>query len=233
MSTVLDKGARRGAAAGPAPQVALPQVNLLPPEVRAARGLRKTKRWLLISLGLVVVLCIGVFGVVAVSAGLAATELVTAQSETLDLQQEQTKYAEVPQVLGALDNTKAAVKVGMSTDIQWKAYGDAIGAVLPPNTSIDTLTVTAATPITPANPPADPLQGANVGQIVFSARSSTVLDTAALIDALNSVPGFADAWVSTSSLSEDEHGVYFATSATVQLTDAAFSHRFDAIDSEG
>ncbi|WP_421741426.1 PilN domain-containing protein [Cellulomonas sp.] len=232
MSTLLDKGARR-AATGPAPMLGLPQVNLLPPEVRAARGLRKTKRWLVISLILVVAICVGVFGFSMVSAGLAATELATAQAETLDLQQEQTKYAEVPQVLGALDNTKAAVKLGMSTEIQWKAYGDAIGAVLPPATSIDTLVITAATPAIPANPPADPLQGVNVGQIVFSARSATVLDTAALIDALNGVPGFADAWVSSSSLSEDEHGVYYSTSATVQLTDAAFSHRFDAIDSEG
>ena len=51
--------------------------------------------------------------------------------------------------------------------------------------------------------------------------------------ALNSVPGFRDAWVSSATVTEDETGIYYTVAATVQVTDGAYSHRFDATEGEG
>jgi hypothetical protein len=121
----------------------------------------------------------------------------------------------------------------MSTDIPWKPYVDAITAVLPANVSIDTLTSTGATPMVAPAAPTDPLQVPSVGQLIFQARSSTVPDTSAWIDSLNAIPGFADAWVSSAAVAEDETGTYYVVSATVQITDAAYSHRFDTTNGEG
>ena len=149
MSTLLVKP-RATKSGGTTLGATLPQVNLLPPEVRVARGLRTTKRWLGISLVLVVVACAGVYGMSLLSAASAAGELVEAQDETLRLQNEQAKYAEVPQVLGALERTEQGITFGMSTDVEWKPYVDAVAAVLPPNVSIDSLMLTFATPMTAA-----------------------------------------------------------------------------------
>lgn len=230
MSTLLDKKPRtRSGAGGTVLGATLPQVNLLPPEVRAARGLRTVKRWLGISLILTVVLCLAAFGLALVSGASAASELLDAQNETTRLQQEQQKYAEVPQVLGALDQAETARKLGMSTEVEWKKYLDALTSVLPANTNIDTFTVSGATPSTPAAAAADPLQGSSVGQIQFTGRATTVPDTAAWIDALNSIPGFSGAWVTTVAVTEDEHsGTYYAVTGTVQYTEAAYAHRFAA-----
>jgi len=232
MTTLLERPKGR-ASAGTALSGTLPQVNLLPPEVRAARGLRATKRWLAISLIVTVIACIGVFGLALVSSAQADAELAEAQAETTRLQEAQAQYAEVPVVLAALASATDARTIGMSTDVQWKSYVDAIAAVLPANVSFDSMTLTAATPMIPAPAPIDPLQLPSVGQIQFEARTSVVPDTSAWIDSLNSVPGLRDAWVSSATVTEDESGIYYTVSATVQVSDAAYSHRFDPIEGEG
>ena len=206
----------------------LPQVNLLPPEVRAARGLRKIKRWLAVGLVVTLLACAGVYALGLLAASQAADELVTAQDETARLQTEAAKYAEVPQVLSALDGATAVRTLGMATEVEWKGYLDAIAAVLPADVTIETLAITGATPMTPAALPADPLQGPSVGLITFTGQTTTLPDTAAWVDALNSVPGFADAWVSTATVGELEAAISYTVASTVQFTDAAYAGRFAA-----
>lgn len=232
MSTVLERPKTRSGA-GTVLGGSLAQVNLLPPEVRAARGLKKTKQWLLISLVVTVLLAVGGWGLALISSVTAATELVQAQDETTRLQTEQAKYADVPKVLGALEQTKSSRTVGMSTEVQWKPYLDALTAVLPPNVSIDNFQYTGATPVVPPTTPSNPLQDPSVGQILFTARASVVPDTSAWIDAMNSVPGFADSFVTGATLTEDESGIYYNMSGSVQVSDLAYSHRFDATEGEG
>ena len=232
MTTVMDRP-RSKSSGGTALSGTLPQVNLLPPEVRAARGLRATKRWLVISLVITFAVCVGAYGLALVSGATAAAELATAQDETARLQAEQSKYAEVPQVLGALSQTQDARRVGMSTDVAWRSYVDAIQAVLPADVSLETYAVTVATPMAAPGLPTDPLQSPSIGQIQFTGRSSTVPDSAAWLDALNSIPGFADATVSSVAVAGDEGGDYYTTTSTVQVTDLAYSHRFDVTDGEG
>src|SRR5689334_3196489 len=117
MTTLLERPKARSASAT-ALSGLLPQVNLLPPEVYAARGLRKTKRMLLISVGGVVLACVAVWGVALVSATAAAGELVTAQEDTARLLAEQEQYKDVPVVLNQLADIQTALELGMSTDVQ-------------------------------------------------------------------------------------------------------------------
>lgn len=212
----------------------LPQVNLLPPEVRAARGLRNLKRLLAVVLVVVLGLCVAVFALAKLSQSAANDELATAKKETARLQTEQAKYAEVPRVLTALANAQSAVKIGMSTDVSWSSYYAAITAVLPQDVSIDVLTTTAGTPMTAPSGAANPLQKTPVGQIQFTGRSTTVPNTAAWIDALNSIPGFSDAWASNAAITESpSKTVYYDVQVSVQVTSDAFSHRFDKMKQEG
>lgn len=209
----------------------LPQVNLLPPEVRAARGLQSIKRWLVIALLVVVVLCALAWMYAQSVASNAQADLEAAQSETARLTQEQAKYAEVPKVKAQLADAQLALQIGGSTDVAWRAYFDAIAAVLPDDVSIDTFGVTGATPMAAPEPSTDPLQAPSVGQIAFGARSAAVPDSAALVEALNSIPGFSDAFVTSVAVTEDDvSGVFYGIQATVQFTADAYSHRFDPAD---
>jgi len=210
--------------------VSLPQVNLLPPEIRAKRGLTTLKRWLGVSLVAIVALCVLAYGASLMAAAAAQADLVTAQDDTARLQKEQAKYAEVPQVLGALSTATAARELGMSTEVQWKSYLDAITAVLPANVSIDSIAVTGATPMAPAAAPASVLEAPSVAQIQFSGRVATVPDTAAWIDALNSVPGFSDAWALSQAITATDATIYYTVTSSVQVTDLAYAKRFAATE---
>jgi Tfp pilus assembly protein PilN len=215
-------------ASGAAPFGA-PQVNLLPPEVRAARRLRVLRRWLAVALVLVVAAIVGVY-VLAVGARSAAQErLDQANDTTAQLQDEQRKYAEVPRVLAAEQAVKKALAAGTATEILWKPYTDAIAAVLPANVSIDSVSMSGPSPLdSGAVTSSDPLASDSIGSISFAGRTKTVPDTAAWLDALAAVPGFTNPWASSVSATEEDGEVFYTVSLTVQLTDEALAHRFDS-----
>lgn len=231
MSTLAPER-KRDKRQAPAP-VHLPQVNLLPPEVRAARGLSQTKRLLALLLVLVLVLLAAGYALALVARSDADAELVQAQDDTARLQAEAAKYAEVPVVLNALDDIDAARTVGMSTDVEWRPYLDAIASVLPDGATIQTLTVTMSSPMQGATVIADPLAGVSIGQLAFTTSVPTVPDTAAWIDALNAIPGFADAWVSSAATAEDDDGgARYSVESRVNVSISALSARYMPTDGE-
>ncbi|MBT0995197.1 fimbrial assembly protein [Cellulomonas sp. DKR-3] len=238
MSALLERPRTKTKTKGAGPSIvgtSLPQVNLLPPEVRAARGLRRTKRLLaLVLLGTVALCALAwVFSLFEVST--AESDLETAQAETTRIQGQlaDPKYAEVPLVLGALEANEKALPMAMATDVNWSEYIDAIAAVLPEGASIDNFTVAYATPMSGAPEPTDPLQGPSLGQIAFTGRSVTVPDTAEWLKALNSVPGFQDAWLASAAVTGDEeNGDYYAFSSTVQVSEQALTHDYEPEDAD-
>jgi hypothetical protein len=205
-----------------------PQVNLLPPEVRAARSLSAIKRWL--AIGLVVVLAVialGYGGALLVRSS-ADTALASAEDEQMALRTEEAKYAEVPQVLGAIKSTTDARSAGMATEIAWKPYVDAVSSVLPAGMSIDDFTLTGPSPTVAGALPVDPLQGASIGSIALQLRSSAAPVTADLLDALDAVPGIDSPWVSSVAAAEEDGTTYYAVSLTAQLNEASLLQRFSA-----
>lgn len=206
----------------------LPQVNLLPPEIRAARGLVHTKRWLGISLAAVILVVGLVYAFALYSRGVAERELVAEQLETSRLQEETAQYAEVPRVLNNIERATAARTLGTSTEVLWKPYIDAITAVLPPNTSIDTFAVAQAAPWLEVAGSQDPLVPTGVATITFSARAVTLPDSAAWLDALDSIPNFAHPTISSASVTALDGPPYYAISSTVQVETSAVALRFAA-----
>jgi len=231
MSSLLERPARSAKTRSTQSLVTgLPQVNLLPPEVRAARGLQSIKRWLVIALLVVLVVCALMWlWAQSVQSG-AQADLENAQQETARLTQEQAKYAEVPRVQAQLVQAALGREIGMTTDVVWKPYLDAIAAVLPEGASIDTFGMTGATPMTGAPEVSDVLAAPSVGQLAFGARSVAVPDAAALMDALDSIPGFSDAFVTSVQVQTDEvSGVYYAIQAQVQFDSTVYSGRYSTL----
>lgn len=206
---------------------ALPQVNLLPPEIRAFRALGRIKRGL--AFGLVAVLLLAalayLWAMLQVSS--ASRELADSQADTVRLTDQQQQYAEVPVVLGQLNTLRTAREQGFSTEIEWTPYLKAIFAVMPEGVSISSIVVSGATPMLAPAPASDPLQAPSVTRIEFTGRSATLPDTGGWVDALNSIPGFSDAWVSSATVAEDEnYGVHYEVVSSVQVSDLAYTNRF-------
>jgi Tfp pilus assembly protein PilN len=204
----------------------LPQVNLLPPEVKAARGLRVVKRWLAISLVVVLVLLGLAYTAAVLARSDAEAALESAQAETARLRAQEATYAEVPIVLGALQATQQARELGMSTEVGWKPYLDAITAVLPENTSIETVAFEGADPVTLPAPPVSPLHQPAVGTLTFTGRTLAVPQTADWIDALDAVPGFQDTWVESTVVAAEDGTTYYEFRSTVAVTADAYALRF-------
>lgn len=204
----------------------LPQVNLLPPEVRAARSLAVVKRWLVVAL----LVTVAVIALVYVSAlfvrGAAESRLADAESQTVTLRAEERKYAEVPQVRGAIDQVAAAQRAATATEIQWLPYLDAVSAVLPDQVRIESFAATGPSPTGLAQLSTSPLDAPSVASFSFQGESTTLPDTATMLDGLASVPGLQDPWISTIAVSELDGVTFYTFSATVQLAPTTLSQRF-------
>jgi hypothetical protein len=204
-----------------------PQVNLLPGEVTKGRRLRSIKKLLVLALAVVVLIATLGYAGALLLAGSAARELESAQAEGQTLQAEKAQYAQVPQTLSAIALAESARQQGMSSEILWPDYLEALRAVTPDGVSYDTMSVAVGGPGQPYTGAGNPLAGSTIGQVTFSARSLTLPDTAAWIDAIEQVEGLANPWFSSASLAEDEGVVYYQVEATVDLLPSALSGRFE------
>lgn len=204
---------------------ALPQVNLLPPEIRAGRQLSNVKPWL----GIALLAAVLIAGLMTVWSIFTLRSAENALNETQDanaaLVAQQAQYGEVPQVLGDLATIKQARLYGMSVETLWRPYISAVAATAPAGVSIETISmtlVTAASAAVTTVPGAEPM----VAQVTFDARSLTLPDTAAWLDGLDSVEGFSKAWFSAASVNEENGIVHYVVSGSVDVTYDALALRF-------
>ncbi|WP_372595323.1 fimbrial assembly protein [Actinotalea sp.] len=214
---------------GSVPVSPWPQVNLLPPEVRASRAVRVVKRWLAVVVVIAIVIAAGVVAASVLAQRGADQELADAQVRTEQLNAEKEKYAEVPIVLAAIDDTTRARVLGTSTEVLWTPYLRAVAATTPEGVSIDTFSVSAPWPRPDLSMAQNPLAADSVGTISFTARSLTVPDSAAWLDGLVTVPGFSDPWLSGATWTEPTpEGMpgYYAVTGTVEVTEGAWAQRF-------
>lgn len=223
MTTMLT--ARRAASA---PPTALwPQVDLLPNEVRAGRRLHRTKRLLALLLIGVVLVAAAFWAYALFTLRDANAELAKAEADTTRLQQEQAQYADVPRIQKQLRAAQEAIGSATSTEVLWKPYFEALRAVTPPGVSYDTMHASVSDDPA-ANVTTNPLAGPSVGQLTFTARAATLQDVAGWMDAVAAIPGFADPWFTQAAISDEDGTVFFQITGALQLTDAAFAHRFAA-----
>jgi hypothetical protein len=206
---------------------ALPQVNLLPGEVRQARTLGVVKRWFAVSAGVTVLALGTVAGVAHLQVQDADAQLAQAEAEAAEMLAEQRPLAEVTGIrdeVGALSSARA---FALGHEILWSPYLGAIAAVTPPGVGISTLDYAGASPLSPVQTSGDPLVRPALGTLTFTALGAQVQDTAAWADALESLPGLRDARV-TGTLRDDQGGAFrYEFTGTIQVDEAALAHRFD------
>lgn len=203
----------------------LPQVNLLPPEIRAGQKLRNLKPWL----GIALLASVLVAGMLIVwsnySLRSAQDDLAKTQDDNAALVAKQVKYAEVPKVLASLDTIRQARLYGMSVETMWRPYISAISATAPAGVSVESMAMTLISADT-ASVMAVPGITAPVAQVTFEARSLTLPDTAAWIDGLDKVKGLSNAWFTSAAISEENGVVHYVVSGSVDISVDALALRF-------
>lgn len=202
----------------------VPQVDLLPAEVRAASAVRVVQKRLavgLVGVAAVVVLAIGASSVFALASG---ARLVEEQAATDSLLAEQRRFIEVRRVQQALVAVVDAERVGSWTEVQWRDYLKAVQASLPPGVAIVSTTVVAASPIEEFSQATAPLQNPRIATLTFTAESSTLPDVPKWLEGLAALPGYAGANPDSVTLKEDTN--VYTVGITMQVNASALAGRF-------
>lgn len=198
------------------------RADLLPLEVRVRRKMKVVQRRLGFFAMLLIVIVLGATALARSLAVQAQANLAIEQANTHSLMLMQRKYVEVRKVQQQIDLIRAAEQVGAATEINWESYLGAVQSTLPANVSLDTINIDSITPFTAYSQASAPLQGARVATLTFTAKSSTLPQVPTWLDALATLPGYADA--SPGSVTRDETGAY-SVSITLHINQAAFTNR--------
>ncbi len=199
------------------------RVDLLPPELRVRRRAKVVHRRLGFLVFLVAVLVAGGIALGHAQALQAKVNLSIEQSNSQAILIQQRKFGEVQQIQKQVGSIQAAQQVGTSTEIDWQKYLISVQSTLPPNVTLDSVNIDAATPFASYAQASAPLQGARIATLSFTAISSTLPQVPQWLIALSTLKGFADA--NPGSVTRNETGTY-AVSITMHINQAAFSNRF-------
>lgn len=205
----------------------LPQVNLLPPSVKARRQLQRLKTLLLGVLVVVVVLGAAAWFFTANMASNAQAELEAEQTRTSQFLAEQAKYSAVPTVKGQIEDAESARALATEPEIFWKSLSDQIILGLPEGVRVGVIDVATTSPLagTPAAPDAVTDQGVATLKVVV--ESPTVIDTSAFLDVLEGIPGFMEATVTSETLGENEElEPMYEVQTSVQVDATVYANRF-------
>lgn len=201
------------------------RADLLPPEVgAAARGKVARRNAVALVILTVLIVIAGYVGAMFLALG-AQAQLDAANQRTQELLVEQAKYAEVRQVTTMLTTAAAAQQVGTSTEVDWKAYLTAVQDSLPAGTLVTNVVAELATPFTPFTPPTVPLQGDRIGELKFTATSSSLPDVQSWLEALTKLDGYVDA--SPGSVTLNEESATYEVTITMHVNKDALLLRFD------
>mgnify|MGYP001237802513 CR=1 FL=1 len=203
------------------------RANLLPPEVGAAAQGRIVRRNAIALLVLAVLLVIAAYAGATIFALGAQNELDAANKRTQELIAEQGKYSEVKQVTNLLTTATAARQVGMSTEIDWRAYLSDIQGSLPAGTLITNVVAETATPLAAFDQPQVPLQGNRIGELKFTATSQSLPDVEKWLDGLSKLYGYVDA--SPGSLTLNKDTALYEVTITMHINRDALLDRFDKV----
>ena len=203
--------------------VALPRVNLLPPEIAE----RKQAQRIQAGLALVVVIAVGAVGLLynqgSSSVSDAQTRLTTAQSQQTSLQAEKAKLSYVTTAKSDEDVANAALTQAMGSDIQWSNYLADLSVILPAHAWFTSISMTES--VAAGSLPSVASAPATVGSISFAGDGISHNDLAAWLDAASKEKGFANPYFSQSQQTFIGKTSVAQFAATVDVSADALSSR--------
>lgn len=217
----------------------VPRVNLLPPEILAARGFRKVQLWLLAAVVVVLALIVGCVVWAQARVGDAEARLAVTTARSAQLHRQEAQYAEVPRLSAAVESAKAARQTALDQDLLWYRLMSDIALAAPANVWLTTMNVTLMTgpgvaggsgkpPTSTTATGADPLVPTGIGKVTVTGTAGDYPDVAAWLDALARVHGLDGATLQSATReSATGSGEQLQFSTQIVISSGALSHRYD------
>lgn len=173
----------------------IPRVDLLPPEVHAARRRKRDRRIAVVAFGAVVLLTLaGVGGAFALSRA-AEESLATEQTRTGDLLLEQASLSDIRVLHDSLDLTQAGLEVSSATNVDWAALTQSVLDVIPPELAPVSINTLGTSPFVAPQPaaalvtPDTSIVFDLVTRPGFAGQALTRLDVASVLDRIDAIEG--------------------------------------------
>lgn len=198
------------------------RVDLLPPEIKAAKGAAAVRRRLALALVGVIVICALGYSVVTVGAVSAAGQLESERAETTRLIGEQAQYSEASTLAGRVAGINAALTAASSTEIDWASYVVALFRIAPTGTKV-AVAIDSSSPVEAIAQPLLPLEKARTANVVITLESKNLSSSAEYLERLKKLVGYEDA--TANSVSYDAEKGY-VTVLTLHLNKEALRNRF-------
>lgn len=217
---------------------AMPRVNLLPPEIAEAARLKRLKSILLVLLVAVTGLVVLGFLMAAGQIGAAEDDLAAAEAQGAALQAEVATYAEVPEVLGAVQVAQTNLVTASAPEIRWSFYLNDLSLTIPSTSRLTAMTavnqlaaVQVTGPSAEASTTVTPLGAASVGSVSFSSRTTDLDAIAAWLQSLSRQDGYIESTVESAVKAEltDTVGEFYDVESSTQMSADAVSGRFATI----
>ncbi len=194
-----------------------PRIDFLPPEVKAGKEARRTRRSMTALVLVVVAACVAGYVFSTTLAGQAQAELSAAQDRTHALIQEQGEYNEVRTITGQLAASANARLVGSANEIMWASYMQSLVGVLPSGSTITKYTVDSPAFNGGLSASDTPLQGPSLATVKFVATFPSISAAKSALKNLETLDGYARAWVTP--ISREDDGKYSADFTLAVSTD--------------
>lgn len=207
------------------PDVVLPSVNLIPPEIAEARRFQRARALMLLTVAGAAVAVGGLYYQAHHSVQTAQQQLASAQQQETRLQAQAASFHEVVTINAEVAADKALLTEAMGQEIQWSTYLNDLSLKIPANVWLTSLnasetspgTSTTATPGSPAS---------SIGTVTFGGVALSHNDVATWLESLATESGYTDPYFSSSTESTIGSRKVVNFSSTVQLTPAALSGRY-------
>jgi len=204
------------------------RVNLLPPEIEGAKRASRARAGIVGLAIAAVFVVVAATGVSVFLAAAAQARLLAAQSETIQILQEQNEFIEVRTLAQQVETVKAAQLTGTLTEIEMQALIRAVDATLPAGVLVSSFAIDSGSPIEEFPLPSSPLERPRVATLIMTATIPTIDAVQQWVVGLKTLKGFADVFVSNVARNEDT-GSYEAI-VTVNLNSELYRGRFAPVD---
>lgn len=185
---------------------AVPQVNLLPPEVgqRRKRGARRA--WALAFLSVFVLAIAAAYFYANMLARQAQDAALEEESRTAILNAQLAEFSQVDAVKAVLANGDSARQYSAAVEVFWPLLLSGVEGALPDTAVIETFQLGLPSFNQSPAQSASPFANSPVGTLLFTATVPSAVDASAVEDALNTVPFFDRARVTAVRLDDESAG---------------------------
>ena len=227
----------------------VPVVNLLSPWALEAIAVRRLRRRFLAGAVVLLLLVAAGWTVQQLRVDQARQLLAVQQAEASRLGQETQKLAPVKDFVAAVEQRKVLVSEAMATETYFSLVMDGLRAASPLGATIESVSVTMAPPVDPAQATGEAGAGAATGQpgataspcpgpdpfntrtvvgcVTLSGTAASRADVGELVVRLGDDDLFVEPFISTTTTADAKQVVF---SGSVGLSEAVFSKRYAKID---